>query len=360
MKPARLPLLIIIISLIGLLLYINFIESNSISNNVASTPTKVFVQKVAKKTFKDIVQALGTTKANEAVTLYSESDARVKSIHFNGGDTVKKGQVLLTLASDEEQAEIKELKANLVEAERKLTRFYNLHKANSASQSVVDQQDAVTDAIKAQLEQAQAKLNKFTIKAPFNGILGARDISVGTYLSTDTTITTLDDLSVIKVDFTLPERDLTKIHIGQAIEATNIAYGDVEFKGIVANIDSRLDPITRSISVRAHIKNTDNKLKPGMLLNILLLRSVEEVILIDESALIPKEDKQWVYVIEDKIAKKIPVIIGRRRPGIVEIRSGLTIGQTVVIEGALKIRSGSEVAATYREHQSTTSAQLGE
>lgn len=350
MKPNRLPLLIIIISLMSLLLYINLIETNSDKKKKVAAPTKVTVQNVAQKTFKDIIEALGTTKANEEVTLYPAYDARVKSIHFVGGDSVTKGDVLVTLISDEEQAEVKELEANLIESKRKLTRFENLHKANSVSQSVVDEQSAVTDAIKAQLEQAQAKLNKYKIKAPFNGILGPRNISVGTYLSSQTAISTLDDISVIKVDFTLPEKDLTKIHVGQTIEATNIAYGDQTFTGTVANISSRLDPITRSISVRAHIQNKDNKLKPGMLLTVMLLRSVEEVILIDESALIPKEDKQWVYIIEnDGTAKKVSITIGRRRPGVVEVISGLTIGQQVVIEGALKIRNGSKVNAVNKE-----------
>lgn len=345
MKPNRLPFIIIVIALASLLLYVNLTAKNNDEKTKASTPTKVIVQTVVKSTFKDIIEALGTTKANEAVTLFPEYDASVKALHFEGGDTVIKGQLLVTLISDEEEAEVKELQANHIEAKRKLTRFKNLHKTRAASQSVVDEQSALTNAIKAQLEQAQAKLNKFTITAPFSGILGPRNISVGTYLSDQTAISTLDDISIIKVDFTLPEKDLTKIHIGQSIETTNIAYGNHIFKGTVANIDTRLDPITRSISVRAHIDNRDNKLKPGMLLRILLLRSVEDVILIDEGALIPKEDKQWVYIIEDGIAKKVSITIGRRRPGVVEVLSGLNVGQTVVTEGALKIRNGSKVNA---------------
>ncbi|MGJ8691188.1 MAG: efflux RND transporter periplasmic adaptor subunit [Thalassotalea sp.] len=349
MKPTRLPYLIIIIGLIGLLLYLNFYQAAKKPAKKSASPTKVVVQTVQKQEFKDLIEALGTTKANEEVTLYSQYSARVKDLHFEGGDTVKVGQLLVSLNGDEEEAEVKELQVNLAEAKRKLTRLKNLQKTKSASLSEVDEQTGQVDAIKAQLEQALAKLAKYKISAPFNGILGNRNISVGTYLSSQTPITTIDDISIIKVDFTLPEKDLTKIKLGQKIEATNIAYGNKVFIGQVMNIDTRLNPVTRSISVRAHINNDNSKLKPGMLLTIHLLRSIDETILIDERALIPKEDKQWVYVVDNNVVKAIAVTIGRRRSGIVEILAGLEINQQVIIEGALKVRDGAVVIAISRE-----------
>lgn len=349
MKPARLPFFIIIILLVSFLLYLNYANVTKVTSAKNKVATKVMVEKVSRVTFKDIIEALGTATANEAVTIHPQYSGTVKAVHFNSGDSVKKGKLLVSLNSEEEEAEVRELQANLAEAKRKLARFENLRKTNAAAQSVVDEQSGEVDAISAQLEQAQAKVNKYQIKAPFDGILGTRNISVGTYLSTQVPVTTLDDVSIIKVDFTLPEKDLTKIHVGQKIEATNIAYGENIFIGEVTNIDSRLDPITRSISVRAIIDNKEKKLKPGMLLKILLLRSIEEVILIDEGALIPKEDKQWVYVVEDNIVKPVDIVIGRRRPGVVEVIKGLELGETIIVEGALKVRKGSTVNATFKE-----------
>lgn len=344
MKTARLPFIIIIIILGSLLAFLNTPSTDNDKKKIKSA-TKVYVQSVEIKKFKDMIEALGTTKANEAVTLHTQYSAHVKSIHFSGGDDVKKGSILVTLNSEEESAEVRELEANLAEAKRQLERFKGLQESKSASQSVVDEQRGEVEAIYAQLEQAQAKLAKYQIRAPFDGVLGTRNISVGAFLSDNTPITTLDDLSVIKVDFTIPEKDFTKVHLGQEIEARSVAYSSNVFTGKVANIDSRLNPVTRSILVRAHIDNSDKKLKPGMLLSLMLLRSTDDIILISEGALIPKKDKQWVYRVVDNTAQQVEVKTGRRRAGIVEILDGLSINDKVITEGALKVRNGSPVTA---------------
>jgi membrane fusion protein (multidrug efflux system) len=170
-----------------------------------------------------------------------------------------------------------------------------------------------------------------------------RYVSPGAYLNSGDVITTLDDLSIIKVDFNIPERYLPTIAIGQAIDAYNSAYDNEKFEGQVFSIGSRVDAITRTVKIRAKIDNSDLKLRPGMLMGIQIERQVDNVILLPESAIIPIEDKHYVYAVENNKAKRLTVELGRRKPGLVEIVSGLAQGQQIVIEGALKLKPGTDV-----------------
>ncbi|MFB1015875.1 MAG: efflux RND transporter periplasmic adaptor subunit, partial [Alteromonadaceae bacterium] len=156
-------------------------------------------------------------------------------------------------------------------------------------------------------------------------------------------ITSLDDLSQIKVDFYLPERLFTKINIDQKITAFNTAYDEKAFVGKIIAIDSRIDPKTRSMKVRAIIANPSGKLRPGMLLNISVLLQIEKIFQLPESAIIPIEDKHYVFVVNEEKALRKRIEIGRRHPGFVEISSGLIEGELVVVEGALKLRDGTAV-----------------
>lgn len=336
---ARLPFLIIISALTALLITLYW-PNEQTSTAKKNTITKVKTTMVSKKLFKDVIQALGTAKANEAVTLFPEYSAIVKNVFFSGGELFTKGQKIIELNHDEQTAKVEELSTKLNEANRQLIR---LKKSNSSAQSTIEQQQSEVETIQAQLAQEQAILTKYTIRAPFTGVLGLREISQGALLTSSDKITTIDDLSLIKVDFTLPEKDLSKIKIQQSIEAVSAAYQQQKFTGKITHIDTRINPITRAVNVRALIDNKNLHLKPGMLLSILLERSVESIIQLPESAVIPTAEQQWVYVIKQNKAEKKQVLLGRRQPGIVEITAGLTIGDEVVIEGALKLKNGAKV-----------------
>lgn len=339
---ARLPFIIVIALMTALLAYLNWPGQQQKAPKVAK-PTTVVVNEVKHAAFRDVIEAIGTARANEAVTVYPRYSGLVETVYFNDGERVKKGQVLATLHSEQEQAEVKELSANLAEAQSQLQRLLNLHNTNATSQSLLEQQQAKTKALNARLEKARAKLAELDIRASFDGILGLRLISPGAFVSTSDQITTLDDVSVIKVDFTVPERDLTTLAIGQTLVASNIAYRDQPFSGKITSINSRLNSVTRAVQVRAVIDNHDRRLRPGMLLNIELSRSIENTIMIPESAVIPIEDKHYVYIAEAGKAQRIEVQTGRRRPGIVEVLSGLAAGQHVVVEGAIKLTPGSAI-----------------
>ncbi|MFT4924561.1 MAG: membrane fusion protein (multidrug efflux system) [Phenylobacterium sp.] len=339
---ARIPFIIAIIAMAALVAWLNQPAPAKKAKRVAK-PTTVVTNEVKQAPFRDIIEAIGTANANEQVSVFPRYAGMVKTVPFSDGQLVKKGQLLATLHSEQEQAEVKALAANLAEAQSQLTRLMDLRRTNATSQSQLEEQQAKTSAIDARLEKAKARLAEFDITASFDGVLGLRLISPGAFISTSDKITSLDDISIIKVDFTVPERYLTTVAIGQTIEASSIAYHNESFSGQISSINSRLDPVTRAVKIRAQIDNTDMRLHPGMLLNILLERSVENTIMINESAIIPIEDKHYVYTAKHSKAQRIEVQIGRRRPGQVEVLSGLSSGQQVVVEGAIKLSDGAAI-----------------
>ncbi|MEP1742728.1 MAG: efflux RND transporter periplasmic adaptor subunit [Kangiellaceae bacterium] len=338
----KLPAILTILFFAVLITYLQWPESHKGSEQKARV-TKVRAADAQLAEFRDIVEALATTRANEQILVTTKYADVVKSLSFEDGQSVKKGDVLVQLDRQEEQAKVRELEANLEEAVVQLNRLQDLLKNRATSKSQVDQQEAMTKAIRAQLTNARIRLNDTTIKAPFAGILGFRQVSVGAYLVPGDVITSLDDISQMKLDFSVPERFLPTIAVGQPINATSDAYGEKLFTGKITSISPRIDPITRTLRVRAEITNEQGLLRPGMLLKLKIVRQVESVLQIPESALIPIEERHYVFVISDGSVKRKEIKIGRRQPGFVEVISGLSASEKVVTEGTLKIRDGSQV-----------------
>lgn len=345
---SRLPLLILVLLLAALVAYLSWPEPQA-ERKKHKRIVAVQVEQVVNAEFKDVIEAIGTSTAAEQVTITSKYADIVESVNFVDGQQVKKGKVLVTLNSEEEQAKVSELQANLAESVAQFERFQDLLKSKATSKSVVDQKEAQVKAIAAQLKSASVKLDYLTIRAPFDGILGFREISAGAYVSAGDSITTIDDLSIIKVDFSIPERYLARLSAGQLVTASTVAYKGESFSGEVISIASRLDAITRTVKVRAAIKNDQLKLRPGMLIKVHLERANTLALQVPESAVIPIEDDHFVYVVEDKKAVKKRITLGKRQPGKVEVVAGLAEGEQVVIAGALKLRPGSDVSIIGQE-----------
>lgn len=345
---SRLPLLIILTILVALIAYLQWPEAKQEKSKYKRVVAVKMIPVVLAE-FIESVEAVGTARANEQVVITSKYSDLVDEIYFDDGQTVKKGAVLVKLNNQEELAKVNELKANLSESKAHLKRLSELLASRATSKSIVEQQEAKTKAIEAQLVSARAKLNDLTIRAPFSGVLGFREVSKGAYIDSGDTITSLDDLSVIKVDFHLPERLLTHIHVGQQVSAANTAYRDKEFIGKITAIDSRIDSSTRSIKVRANISNEALKLYPGMMLNISVLLQVENILQLPESSIIPIENTHYVFVENEGSAVRKAIKIGRRHPGVVEVISGLVEGEQVVVEGALKLRDGTAISIIGQE-----------
>ena len=350
----RLPLFILVAILVALIIYLQWPEAKQ-EESKFKRDVAVKMVPVVLAEFIESVEAVGTARANEQVIITSKYSDLVDEIYFDDGQKVKKDAVLVKLNNQEELAKVNELNANLSESQAHLTRLTELLSSKAISKSLVEQQEAKTKAIEAQLVSANGKLNDLIIRAPFAGVLGFREVSKGAYIDAGDIITSLDDLNSIKVDFHLPERLLTHIHVGQQVTAFNSAYQDNEFIGKIIALDSRIDSSTRNIKVRASINNKASKLRPGMLLNISVLLQVENIMQLPESSIIPIENNHYVFVVKEDKAVRKAIKIGRRHPGVVEVISGLVVGEKVVVEGALKLRDGSAVSITGQEDETDIS-----
>ena len=196
-------------------------------------------------------------------------------------------------------------------------------------------------ATQAQLDALEARLSELVIHAPFDGVLGLRQVSNGAYLASGTELTTLDDISKIRVEFNVAERYLAALQTDMPVSADNIAYVGHLFHGKVKAIDPRIDPVTRSVKVHAVIDNADLKLRPGMLLNVHVELAKTAVVQIPEKAVMPLQSKHYVFVVEaDDKVRQVEIIPGQRLPGLVEVVSGLKAGDEIVTQGSQKLRSG--------------------
>lgn len=339
---SRLPLILLSLTLVAFIVYLLIPSQDTVGKRQARV-VSVKTAPVLNAEFTDEVEALGTARANEDVIITAQYSDIVESIHFSDGDKVKKGQILVELMKNEEAAKVEELQANLAESKSQLNRYEELVQKNVASISVLEEQRAKTQSVQAQLHSAEAVLDNLTIRAPFDGQLGFREVSVGASIRNGDVITSLDDLDVIKVDFSIPERFLPTLSVGQNISAGSIAYADEKFIGKITSIGSRVNSETRTVSIRAEIPNDQLKLRPGMLMAITIVRSIDQVLQLPESGIIPFEDRHFVFVIEDNIAKRRYIETGRRKPGVVEVLSGIAENENVVVEGALKLREGAAV-----------------
>ena len=305
----------------------------------------VIVSEVRTARFVDRVEALGTLKANESVSVTANVTETVSAIHFDDGQRVEAGQVLVEMTNAEEHALLKEGSVRVAEAERQYQRIASLVAQRSASESLLDERKRDLDTARALLVAIESRLADRLIKAHFAGVLGLRNISPGTLVEPGDLITTLDDDTVMKLDFAVPSVFLTALEPGLGIEAKARAYGDRDFEGQIHSIDSRVDPVTRSIQVRALIPNPDRTLKPGVLMQVELLRNPREAMVVPESALLHQGQDHFVIMVGNgEIAERRQVRIGARRPGEVEVVDGLAAGDRVITHGNDKVRPGQQVA----------------
>ena len=297
----------------------------------------------------DQLEAIGTANANESVLLTAKVTDTVRKVNFDDGMFVEQGAILVELTNSEETAQLAEAQATVDEASRQYKRVKNLIDQQLASETQLDVELARMQTAQARLAAIVARLDDRLIRAPFSGVLGFRNTSAGTLLSPSTPVTSLDDISIIKLDFTIPENYLAALQPGQAITAASAAYPDTDFSGVVANINSRVDPVTRAVTVRALLDNSQRKLRPGMLLTVDLVLARGLALVIPEQAVVPIEDRQYVYTITaDGLAHRKAISVGRRRPGIVEILAGIELGEDVITAGVIKINEGSKVVSSSR------------
>jgi membrane fusion protein (multidrug efflux system) len=307
-------------------------------------PSAVIVTKVATEVFDDHVEAIGTSSANESITVTAKVTGVIRSLNFDDGQYVEKGVEIAAINAGEQDGRLSAELANYDEQRKELQRITDLAKSNNVSQARIDQQTSAVRKADANLASARARVADYRIAAPFSGVLGTRKVSMGALVSPGTVITTLDDISTIKLDFAVPETFLATLRPGLDIEATTSAYQGEMFKGQVVSVDSRVDTVTRSVGIRALVPNKDARLKPGMLMVIDLIKDRRQSLMIPEEALIPENNNQYVFTIgPDNTANRVQIVMGRRRVGSVEVLEGLSEGDLVVTEGTMELRPGGKV-----------------
>lgn len=308
------------------------------------SPPGVIVSEARVEPFPLSAEALGNARANEAVDIRPEITAAITGIYFEEGQLVEKGDVLVVLENSRPLADLAAAKAALVDSESQWRRSSELFKTQVISESQLEQLEARRDADLAAVNAAESRLNQTVLRAPFDGQLGLRRVSMGSIVSPVTIITTLDDTSRIKLDFDVPEVFMARLEKGLMVTARSAAWPDLEFSGEVISIDTRVDPISRTVTVRALLPNESTHLRPGMFLTVSLLKDDVRSLMIPEEALVPERSKQFVFVVDGEgIVERLEVQTGRRRPGQVEILHGLQPGDRVITEGTQKARPGQPV-----------------
>lgn len=309
----------------------------------AARPVVVETAILTGRDFSDELTAVGSLKAAESVVLRPETSGRVVSIGFRDGEVVNKGAILLALDATVQDAELAQAKANLALAQSSYRRNQELLEKKFISPQALDASGATLKVQQAAVQLAEAKAAKMRLRAPFRGVVGLREVSVGTYIKEGESTITVDDIASLRVDFRLPEAALGRLARGQEISLASDALPGEQFAARVEALDPQLDPNGRSIAVRARFDNKAGRLRPGMFVRVrMLFGERKNVVMLPEEAVIPGQKPSVFKVVDGKVAPA-PVRLGVRRDAQVEVRDGLQAGDEVVTAGQMKLKPGVAV-----------------
>ncbi|MBN8534218.1 MAG: efflux RND transporter periplasmic adaptor subunit [Rhizobiales bacterium] len=308
----------------------------------------------------EMSESVGTTRAYESVSLASKVSGIVEKIRFTEGQSVKAGDVLVELDIAERKADLEAARAAIQtaraqreETNQKFERAQQLRRAGAGTEALVADLtlqlrtvETTIAAAEARERSAAARLDDYFVRAPFDGRVGFRQVSLGAFLDTKVVITTLDDVSRIRLDFAIPEPLLSRIRMGAVVNARSVAFADRVFTGEVTAVDTRIDPVTRSVKLMAVIGNADLALKPGMFLTVALeVARRENAVIAPEEAIVSEGPRQVAYVVKDNRVERRVVTVGQRMFGKVEIAEGLKPGEVIVARGIQRVRNGIQVQA---------------
>lgn len=307
---------------------------------------------VERATFNQSIEAVGTAYANEQTVLTAPVTERIERLFFDDGDEISRGAVVAQLSRGEESADLAAVQARARQAQQQLTRLQELQDQGFATRASLEQQEAERDAARADASAIRSRISDRVVRAPFSGIVGLRTISDGAIVNAGAPIATLSDISRIKLDFTVPEQFLSAIEVGQSIEAVAAAYPGEVFRGAIDGISPVVDPLTRSVTVRAVLPNPDRRLRPGMLLTVDVVSDSRTSLAVPDTAIIAQGDQNYVFVIDDEnIARRTSIETGMRSGGMIEVLSGVDRGTPIVADGTVRVRDDAAVAATFPDRK---------
>jgi membrane fusion protein (multidrug efflux system) len=296
-------------------------------------------------TIVEEASAVGTLLANESVMIRPELDGRIAAIHFEEGQLVRQGQELVALDATEIRAQLAAVSAELELNRSRMKRAEELYAKKFVSAQALDDARASLNQSQARHAEISARLAKSVIRAPFEGVVGLRQVSPGAYVKAGQDIARLEGIGTLKLDFRLPEVYLGRVRSGQQVETRTDAFPGETFRGAIYAIEPAVDEATRTVLVRARVPNPGARLKPGLFARVtLVLERRQNALIVPEQAIVPRGRETYVFRIAEGKAVQTRVELGLRRPGEVEIRSGLAAGDPIVVDGQLRLQDGSPVS----------------
>lgn len=329
------------------------VKKEKVPQTMPSMSVNVVAYKAIPQDLSRKISLVGTLNANESVEIKSEIEGKIEEIGFTEGERVEKGHLLFQVDRKKLQAVYDQAEADLNLAKTTAERYATLIKDKAVSQQEYDQTVANLAVATAAVDLAKERLEDAVIRAPFDGVMGERLISIGQYIAQGTLLSFIVNQDPIKVEFFVPERYLNEVKIGQSIKLNVAAFDGESFVGEVRFIDSSINEETRTALVKAYVPNPAGNLKRGMFANLDLIVHVKEnAIAIPESALIIQGDKTSVFVIkEDGTVESRVIKTGQRINGLVEVVDGLNPNEGVVTEGYQKLGPGAQVNPTYEQNR---------
>ncbi|WP_415811981.1 efflux RND transporter periplasmic adaptor subunit [Litorimonas haliclonae] len=292
------------------------------------------------------VEAIGTARAEKFAVIRADSGGEVTRVNFKAGDRVEKGDVLLTLESDEERLAANRAEVALKNSQQLIDRYERIDVPGAISDSQIDEAKTAVEAAQIDLELADVALSRRAVRAPFSGTVGLTDIDAGARITPETEITRLDDRSTLFVDFQAPEQVYSCITPGDTISMEPFSGQGRTYEATVLTIDSRIDQVSRSFTVRAAIDNEDDTLRPGMSFKIGFDVAGQAYPVVPEAAIIWGGDGAYVWAVEKGRATRVSVTIVDRQDGNVLVRAPIPEGNTIISEGVQKVREGTPVDLT--------------
>ena len=289
------------------------------------------------------IEGVGTAQARASINLTSEVDGRLLSVNFNEGDKVKAGTKLVTLDDRIVRAQLARAQAQLADARAAWERAQQLKSSEVLSKAEADTLQAGLLSAQADRDAAASTLADYTVRAPFTGVVGLRRVNTGSYVKAGDVLTTLDDLDEIEILFSVPEKHLGQIAPGQTVFVESSSYPERIFDAQLSQIDTRVDPVNRTVTVKATLVNTERLLLPGQFLNVRLLTGKHRALMIPEQAVLTEGATSFAYVVNDSTAERREVKTGVREKGWVEVISGIAFDEQVIINGHARLGTGSPV-----------------
>lgn len=312
----------------------------------AGKPRTVLVEVADVKlgTVRDRIEAVGTTEATKAVNIVPLVAGRVEEVNFSPGEKVKANAPLIRLNDAVASAQEQEARAEMERAKFDNDRAQALLSSRAAvSKATAEEREAAYQIAKARHEAAVDALDERTIDAPFDGTVGFKNVDVGDYVSAGTVLTTLDDLSTIEIEFSVPEIYYGSVKKGMEVNARTLAFGKTRFTGTISQIDTRIDPVSRSFRIKAEIPNENSEIPTGMFMNVRVTLEQREAIKIPQEALVFQGEETLVYVDQDNVALQRRVTLGLRQRKTVEVTEGLSVGDRIVVKGIQNLRDGAPI-----------------